>query len=396
MRLLKSTGICALTLSFGITACGGDGDGDKDTGMSGGMDAGIVDRGNLTRDVGFLDTGPRPDATPTDAGHYCAMGNNVTVDGTAVAVGSATESPGAAAILSCIDAPLPILRDGRITLRSCMNFANGTTGTANELADLEIAVFPATQLAGGAIDPTFDAVTGLDRAPNDRLDVDVVLQPNSVACPSGVEFEIGRNSQNDFYRASVEYTIRMRSKTSTTGAGIWATAYFDRQIVLPDRVEGAGGSISNCTPQDCTGSIDLVAVRRATVSAFIAASGANVAGATNLDDNVGDGFAMITAEDCQRTPLANVVAGFAPAPAASGYIVGGAFTAAATDTDATGLFVGLGFSGTSSTAALPVKAAVGVLRDLGACTEEFSGDEIPIYPDSITVYRSGRLTTLHQ
>lgn len=393
-KSLRYALVCALAL--GAAAC--DGDDDNKDGGSDPTDAGSRDSTNiLPQDSGPLpDTGPRPDATPRDAGHFCTNAGAIDVRGTTVNVDEATAAPlsprGAASVTTCIDEPAPPALELPVTFRGCVTFVGGsTTATDNELMGLELDVFLAKNRMGAVVDPTFDGMTWANRAqPEERIATDVVIDrtPN---CGSGVQIEIGRGSVGPAsVRSSVEYVIRIRS---TAAGGIWATSYHHAAIVFPDRVVGGGGG--RCTPQDCTGQFDLLAIRKTAIGAFNTAAGANPAGSADLDDGVGDGYAIVEAWDCGRLPMRNATAGFAPAPAGGGYIIDGTLSTMATATDGSGLYAGLGFTNTSSLAAATVTGAVGILRDADTCTEEFSGAAFRVYPDSVSILRSGRVHGLH-
>ena len=96
------------SVGYGL-GCSSDEDGggvivdDADSGVDSGV--------SMSLDMGTVDTGPAPDlgfAMRPDAGHYCAMSDEVSVAGTAVPVDPATTPAsvmGSVASFSCIDAP---------------------------------------------------------------------------------------------------------------------------------------------------------------------------------------------------------------------------------------------------------------------------------------------------
>ena len=390
------------SLAIGLAACSSDGTA-TDTGGGGATpDTGFTgDRGFVFPDAtqSRPDTGPGLDSGPRDAGHYCAAAGAVDVRGKTVNVGMATTAPstgGQEAVLSCIDQSYPMGVDGQITFRACLQFVSGSTvATQAELDDLEVAVFHATDPATTMpTDPTFDPRTGADRAPRARVGVDVVIERRNLGCNGGTQIELGRRSMGArALRTTIPYIIRLRSKTSTQAGAVWVTSYHPHSIIPPDSI--IGGQVGFCTPQDCTGFIDLIAMRRSAVTTLAQATGVNPAGATNLGDERGDGYAVISASDCARLPMNNAVAGFSPTPGAAGYLRDGRYDRAATATDPSGLYLGFGFANTSSTSPLAVAGAVGVLRNAGTCTEEFAGQELRVYPDALTVMRSGRTNVLH-
>lgn len=399
--LLSSSLICGL----GLAACSGD-DTSTDTGGGGGgaTDAGRPDTGPIFPDA-TVDAGPRPDSGVVDSGtgprRYCLDNGNASIERTAVPVAAASApaslGSGEDAVLSCIDQPFPTGVDGQITFVSCMRVV-GTSSVPSQAAldALEIAVFlESDPRTGQPNDPTFDPTTGADRQPAARIEPDVVIDRNSPNCAGGVQVEIGRNAiGTNAVRSTLPYVIRMRTLTSSTAPGPrqWATVYNTHIIVPPDAV--TGGQIGNCTAQACSGVVNLVAVEAASLSSIVQASGANPAGASDLNDQVGDGYAMLRVADCGGVPLVGATGGFSPAPGALGYLTRGAWSNAMA-TDADGLVVGVGFTGTSSLAPAQVTGAAGVIREAGACTETYGGARFSVYPDAITVLPVGRTTVVN-
>ncbi len=387
--------VLTLGLALGATAC----DGDDDTNDAGpaARDAGFRDSTVINRDSGpRADAGFNPDATPRDAGHYCAAAGSVDVDGTAVPVDNASAIPAIAtgeATISCFDGAQPPVQDQPITFRGCLTLVGGsTTASDAELDELDISVFLAKDAMGDEVDPTFDPTDWSNKATAaTTVGTDVVLLRNNSTCRGGTLIELGRASLGSAaLKTSISYTIRVRSKAT---GGPWAATYHHNAIVFPDRLE-VGGGFGRCTPQDCVGRYNMVAVRKSAATDFATAAGANPMGNGDLDDMVGDGYALIEAWDCTKTPMSNATGGFVPAPAAAGYLADGAFSTTAGGTDISGLYAGVGFTNTSSTAPLEVTAAVGITTD-GTCTEEYSGAAFKVYPDSVTVYRAGRAHLLH-
>jgi hypothetical protein len=387
-RFMIMIGMSAL---IGLSACGDD---DKDKPDPVVADSGVTDRGVYTPP----DSGPTPPTDsgvttgPRDAGHYCAPNTGISVQGENVTVNEAASLVNGSAVLNCIDEPPPRDIPGSITLRVCVNLVGSSSvSIQNELDDLEIALFYDKSASTGMdINPTFTSSTWVDVEPSGRVDfADDVNHIKNPTCQSGVEFELGRASTGaSAAKAAIDYTIRLRSKTSTGG---WATVYHDQLKVFADRIVGGGASPSNCDPTNCTGILQVYAIRKATLDALITASGATISGAENLSDGVGEGHALVVSGDCQLTPMSHAVAGFAPTPQASAYLVDGSFNSTATETDESGLYLGLGFGSATES-----RAAVGIMRDADTCTEEFAGNKFNVYPDAITVFASGPATTLNQ
>lgn len=399
-----SFGILALGLA-GValtSACGSDGE-KTDGGLA-------ADTGTPRPDAGFAfdagppaDTGPRPDAGQRDAGYYCATNNEVAVSGTRVAVNPATMPPtgpeNAAATVSCIDDTPPVGIRAPVRLRACLEFIGGTGApTAAELAELQIAVFSAKDIDGNTVNPSFDRTTGLDRATVGRIRPDIVIDSHvaQTVCRSGVRAEIGRGTVgDDGVKTDVAYTIRVRGSTAAA-ARTWIPTYFFNAIARADNLEPGSSSAQFCTPDTCSVRLDVYAIRQSAVAEMqTAGGGAALMGAQDLNDGLGSGHAIIQAYDCQNVPMTNAVAGYSPAPVIKGYVNADRhLDPAAMRTAGLGFYVGLGFTGTSSATPGQVTAAVGVARG-AACTEEFGGGKIAIFPDSFSVFRSGRETPLH-
>jgi hypothetical protein len=388
----KSITILGLSASLILSACGGDDD-KADAGVTN-ADATIDSGSNTPPDSGpAADSGPRADTGPAqmrDAGHYCAPNSGVSVDGEKVTLAEASGLINSSAAVNCIDEVPPRDVAGAITMRACINVLGATNAEVEaDLSELEIAIFYHKDVATGmTVDPSFTATTGVDRQPALRVETDVNRIRNP-ACPTGLEFELGRQSTaSNTVKAAIDYTLRLRSKTST---GTWATVYHHRTKVLADRIIGGGASPSNCSPTDCVGVINLYAVRKAELKAYAVSGSATISGIDDLGDGVGEGHALVVSADCQLTPMTGAVSGFAPVPQVASYLIGGAFDTSASSTDNSGLFLGLGFD-----TATEARAAVGIMRHENTCTEAFAGDSFKIYPDAITVYGASPTTTLNQ
>lgn len=129
-----------------------------------------------------------------------------------------------------------------------------------------------------------------------------------------------------------------------------------------------------------------------------AALTSSVVGTDSFRDSRGMGHVVVETRDCDRngTVMARATVGFAPAPAGAYYVgVNSRVSRAPTQTSARGSLVGVGFPGNTATSSVTGSAVVAVgLAVNGACTEAFAGDSIPIYPDGVTYFRSGREVTL--
>lgn len=367
-----------------------DGPADTGTGDSGvHPDAVVIDEpdtGVMPRDGGLRDAAPAPDAAM-----YCTTNDEVRVGGVEVAVGAAsaqTVAGGGRPDILC-QRPTPGTFNDPMFVRGCLEVIGGAPSPA-ELAALDIAVFPATDLAGAPVDPTFDPDTGADRQPNERVETTFDIDTNvpASACASQVQVEIGFDAPSaNALLTEREYTIRVR--TASAAGSIWATHYLTGTIGRNDNISRIGGG--ECSTQNCYFRVNLTLLRQSTLTAFVNGAGAAIPGATNLDDGLGAGYAVLELDDCNGNRMTHAVAGAAPAPLADGYVSGSMLDTAAVDSTADALYVALGFTGmtANTTAGQEVTIAVGADRS-GACTEEFAGTPITVYPDAITVLQISR------
>ena len=393
LTMTDFTRLISLTAAVALAACGDDAESPVDAGVAMDAAAQITDRGMYVPPDAGQTQAPADSGTtsgPRDAGHYCAPNNEIAVGNDNVSVNAADEIVNSTAVLNCIDEQPPRDIPAAITMRVCVNLiGSSTTATKEEIDDLEVAIFYDQNLSTGmAVDPTFTASTGADLEPTSRVDTSTSYIA-STSCKSGIEIELGRASLgNNAVKAAVDYTVRLRS---LSGTGPWATVYHDKAKVYADRIIGGGANPANCDPTICTGVINAYAVRKAELAEIVNASGQSIDGAADLADGVGEGHALIVANDCQTSAMENAVAGFSPAAKVSGYLTEGVVSSSAKGTNTSGLFVGLGF-GTS----YDVSAAVGIMRHADTCTEEFAGGAIKVYPDAITVFASSPSNTLNQ
>jgi hypothetical protein len=373
-----------------LVACGDDDTGDPDGGTQTGEDATARDATTPT-DSGVMrpDAEPRPDTGPQDAGHFCIMGGQATVNGTNVPVEDVTMRPtnpsGQPSITSCIDKRPSQVIAAPIRFRGCLDVL-GAAPMASDLQApaLEISVFRQNRNGGPRTDPSYDRATGAERSPDTIQNAGfAVNQVMTSVCPSGREIELGRDAVADAQlRTDTDYIIRIRTSTRAAQA-TWVDTYFYRVNIRSDQLEAGSTSTDRCTPQTCSGRMSLFLVRPAALGMLVNASGANVP--------MGGAHAFVQANDCQDLPMANVTAGFSPAPLADGYLNASfAFDNAAMTTSGVGLLFGAGFTASST-----VTGAVAITRD-GACTEDFAGDSVRVFADSITVIRTGRENTLHR
>lgn len=402
--LLARTALCLLLPAAVVAACddsGGNADGGAgpaDSGVAPAMDAEVADAGRA--DMGIRDVGIR-DATVPDASAFCAVNDRIAVGQTQVQVGSASmpaRSPsGSAASTGCIDRR-PTMGEFAVTLylSGCLNIVGGGGApTQGELNALEMSIFPEKDALGEKVDPSYDFVTGADRAPNERLELPLVIdtQVAPAVCASGMQYTLGFDVPASNALFSETFYV-VRTRTATGAAAVWMTQYHTGIIARNDQVRGA--ALDRCTTMSCFLRRNLSLVRTAVVTSLVQNAQMPVPGGANLGDGRGTGYALVEANDCGDAPVHYAVAGFSPEPLNKGYFLSSGFDPLATESDPLGLFAAIGFPGQSATssAALPVTAAVG-LSSTGACTEEFGGGVIDVYPDSITAFRSGRETTLH-
>lgn len=403
--MARAHSLRSISLAFLVTgtlvthvACSDDG-GSTDAGFN--ADAAQVDASapydSGVLDSGARDAGSRDASAPRDAGFECTENDSVQVAGTTVRVGASsmpTLSSGAGADLAC-ELPTMGTFSDPIFFRGCLNVL-GTAPTESELAQLEIAVFKARDEESEAVDPSFDPETFVDRQPTARIPAQIGVNTNvaQAVCASGVQFDIGLDAPTATALATeTEYVIRVRTAT-TTGAAVWATTYYPGVIARNGAIEST--LPGECTTQSCYAIYNLTVLRASTLAAFVGQATPAVPGGADLEDGRGAGYGLVEAYDCNSIAMQYAVAGFSPSPLSDGYITGTTLDLAAAETSASGLYLALGFS--SQTAAndqaLAVTGAVGA-DSAGACTEEFAGRVVTVYPDSITVLRTSRENVLH-
>lgn len=391
---------CAGLLSASL-ACGDD-DAPADSGVA--ADAGVtVDLGVASdageTDLGAPDAGSRPDATaPLDAGYYCTMNGQAEVDGQPVPVPEATEAPTSGpspSSLTCIDRQVQPFDNRRaVCFTQCADFF-GFVPTPEQVRELEIAVFPAADLQGGRIDPSYDFVNRRERSPTEILGIGSrIVATQAPECTSGYQVEVGFLNLGSEMSTETEYVLRIRSRALTNPT--WATTYVWDFIRRLDEANQIGAVCSNDETRIPERGTAFPIVPGAALSQAIQATSATINGADDLFDGQGLGYAYVETRDCSSTGSlsANMTVGFSPAPAAGAYVTeSGSVDVAAQDTTTRGLFLALGLgSGTSSTGS-EARTAVGVNRD-GACTEGFGGQTFTVFPDSVTFIRTGRETTI--
>lgn len=384
------------------TACGGDGD-DQDGGVDAGpADTGTADSGDTLPDSGPpRDAGVRDASPQGDAGHYCAAENRVNVEGERVPVAPASTVPepsaGPRATLNCIDRPPTEHPAWEYCITECLSFL-GETPSADQVESLEIAVF-LSEVGGRPVDPSFDPATYLDRTPSARAPVGgtvTAVAPNT--CASGWQVELAYLDLGAETMASgTYYTVRVR--TSSAAPEAWPTTYHHRFVRRNDQVPSL--SVCGSKEQRIPGREFVFPVVPASyLQRAVAQAGRAIPGSDNLRDGRGTGYAMFEVRDCSGASgvsISRATAGTLPAPLAELYPAvdfGVARTEA--ETSLSGLYMAVGFTGTSSasTQALPVVGAVGLTTD-GTCTEEFGGTELLTFPDSVTYVRFNRETVLH-
>ncbi len=390
-------------LVSGAFACG-DGDGG-DTGPidTGARDAGQPDFGQLP-DMGRRDFGPRPDlGSPPDMGPqgYCVENGEVTVGVTQVpladAMGPHTTNEGNPSRFSCIDNPPdddPMFTSNYCFVE-CVDFL-GYTPTQQEIDALEFNVFPLLP----NVDPSYDFNNGLERSPGDRLGVGaMVTSPQNNDCDSGFQIEFGFDEFGSArFETEVRYVIRVRNALNQ--ADSWVTTYHHGFIRRNDQspLTGACGVMEARVPSRA---FTFPIVHRSLVESAVQAAGTAIPGSDNLFDGTGNGYVMTEVRDCSGasgSPSSGASVGVSPMPLASVYPDASYdFTANGSLTSSKGLHFAMGFTGTASTssAAVDVAVAMGVTREQIGCTEEYGGQEIPVFSDSITFLRGSRETVLN-
>ena len=389
-----------------MIACSGNGDGD--TGPSdAGVDAGTFDIGpppdmGGRRDLGPLpDTGPRPDMGPPS---YCTENGEVTVGIDQVPIEEAmpphTTSDGNEGRFSCIDNPPdddPMFTQA-FCFVECVNFL-GYTPTQQEIDALEFAVFPL--VPGAGIDPSYDFNNGLERSPGEILDIGAMItSPPNNPCPSGYQIEFGFDEfGTERFESEVRrYVIRIRNALNQPQE--WVTTYHYNFIRRNDhQVFTAGCGVVEA--RIATLGFDFPIIHRSKVEEALAAKNVNVPGGDDLFDGEGNGYVLSEVRDCSGStgsPTSGASVGTFPAALGGVYaddMYG--FGGAQSLTSPTGmhLAVGLGDTSSTSSAAVDVAVAMGITRDGIGCTEEFGGQLLQVYSDSVTFIRGGREIVLH-
>lgn len=389
-----------LAASALFVACGtGDDDdttADRDGGTS--RDAGPP-RDAGFRDAGFRDAGPR-----RDAGHYCRGANGVDVDGTSVPVDDVTDEPRTefgAGVTSCIDDPIsPQAMSFEYCLFECVDFM-GAQPTADDIAALEIAVFPFVDDQLDPVDPSYDWITGQDRQPSERLPVGYNFRTvQGAICDSGWAMELGFS---DLGATTLfgERLYNLRVRSSTASSPFIDTYYpgFIRRNASPE-VAGANCQLSSVERTTPDATFEFVIGSRDLLSAAATGAGVPVPGSDDLDDGLGNGYALIEARDCSSSDgrsITNASGGFSPLPLGD-YYPDDDYDLARREryTAQRGRYLATGFAGVTATSSLAVDVtyAVGVSTD-GTCTEEFGGGIVPIHSDSLTVIRTNHEDVIH-
>jgi hypothetical protein len=376
-------------------------------------DAGAApDAGEVAPDGGTRpDAGPRPDAgdEARDGGHYCAAGDEVQVDGRGVTVDRAATVPvgagGDPAALGCIDNPRPEMPVGGFVaaycITECVEFL-GHTPTAAEVAALELSAFPQDLEDGELVDPSFDPLTFAERSPRALTGIGArFVESDRNRCPSGWQVEAGFLTLGaESFETERPYVLRVRTASASDAVDAWVTTYHFDFIRRNDQVPTAGNPCGTDEARIPSRSFTFPVVSRRLLEQAIGASSAPIPGADDLEDGFGNGFAMFEMRECSGAtgvPMSHATAGTLPAPLASFYpTTAFAFDRARRESDASGRYLALGFTGTASTASagMLVHGAVGVTRD-GTCTEEFGGITFPVFPDALTFVRTSRETVIH-
>jgi hypothetical protein len=398
----------ALLSLAALVACGDD-DAAPDAGAS--ADAGVLaDAGGAVDSGAPMDAGGAPDAggeedagASRDAGYYCTTDGQEQVEGRPVPVPDAPMPPqasGSARVsLRCIDREVrPFDTRVPVCFTKCLDFF-GFEPTAAQVQELEVDVFAVANPDGGVVDPSFDFATRMERSPNRRLGVGYVTRMTPTAqCESGYQIEIGYlNLGMEAMSSGVEYVLRVRSRAAANPT--WVTLYVWDFIRRLDEANQVGSQCSADEMRIPERATTFPALAASTLQTAIQSATASIAGSDDLFDGQGDGYALVETRDCATTGsrLENLTAGFAPAPDAAGYVDAmDGFDADASATSPRGLAFALGLSAvdTATRAASTVRAAVGVQRDPGACTEAFGGVAFPVFPDSVTFVRTNRETTI--
>jgi hypothetical protein len=346
----------------------------------------------------------RADASSADVAHYCAVNNEIAVGTTNVPIRAATMQPitsGAPSPVSCIDMPpMAFSFNAAMFIRGCINVIGSAAGEP-EYGVLDVAIFNAKTSSGAFVDPSFDPVTGADRSPSQRHAVGFSVDNNvSVSsCASGHQLNIGFGvALSDALQSQTDYIVRVRTRTSTQSlTGTWATTYYYGIRAANDEIIFEGiPSLNGCDAQKCHLQHNINLYRGGELTQLVQGAATPVPGSSNLSDGMGAGYAAIETYDCTDRPMKNAVAGTVPTPLNQGYVTMGAFSAAATASSEDGIFFALGFMGQTQSDTMPITltGATGINRGSG-CTEEFGGQTAQVFPDAITVLRSGKNTVLH-
>ncbi len=387
--------IAALSASATLGACKGDDDGGTDAAP----DTGAKDTGadSGVNDLGFVDTGVTDTGANEDAGvNLCLVNDTIDVTGTPIRVDEATTFPitesGADAVLSCRHTPPPTFADD-YCLVECVDFL-GYTPTAEEVQQIEVAVFPLfdlTTMTPVSPDPTYDRTTGVDHDPADRVPIGYILQSTAdPQCTSGYQLELGFTGGDgagaQTLKAETPYVLRIRSTQTSTPA--WVDTYYWQFVRRNDETPDVPAcGINEARTPDIRYTFPIF--HRSVLQAAISTAGAPIPGSANLDDGFGSGYAALEARDCSSgggIPMTNATLGMTPTPIFDVY-PGPAYELdrSALFTSRIGQWVGVGFSEmtASSSMALDVKAAVGVTTN-ETCTQAFAGNVFPVYPDALT------------
>jgi hypothetical protein len=405
MNQKRSILALSLLLSGALALSGCPSDDDDDGSNDAGTDTGVKDTGSTdtgVTDTGSTDTGINDTGVVDTGVDNCLINETVTIDGTAVTIDEATTDPvtqgDTAAVLSCRVPPAPAFQNDYCVVE-CVDFL-GYTPTAQEVDELEVAVFPLYDFGTMTdidADPTYDHVTGADNDPASRLPVGYIFtSPPNTDCPSGWQLELAFTGNSPgggdtTLVAEFAYTLRVRT---ATGSPTWIDTYhygFIRRNDETSQAAGCGVAEARIPSNRYT----FPVVHRSIMESVIGGIGTAIPGSADLTDGLGSGYALLESRDCSSgggLPMENATLGSTPTPLA-GIYPGPAFELdrQALFTSSIGHWFAVGFdemTATSSTA-MGVTGAVGVYSD-AMCTEALAGGEFPVIPDSLTFVRFNR------
>lgn len=389
--------ILSIPLVLAIFACSGDDPTPPTTVVP---DLGVADfDAAFLPDLGFFDGGSGDAGPEADAGSACTMNGISMIEGVPVELGDPRGPPenpsGNPSITTCLGQPLidtTNFQNNYCPVECIETF--GVALTEGVVGALDVAVFP-EQIGGSDVDPTFDVARGVDRQADARLPVGFrIVESDPAACESGYQLELGfLDLGAQSLLAKERYIVRVRS---TSVAVDWPTTYHWGFVRRNDAVPVVSPCASNAlrTPDPQIAfpifppNIILDGVSLAT----------DVVGTDSFADGLGMGHAVIETRDCDRNGIlmARATAGFFPEPAGAFYLgLNDQLAPASRETTAQGVYLGVGFPGNTATSSATGSTTAGVAVSVnGMCTEAFGGATIPIFPDGVTYFRSGREVTL--